>query len=148
MTFVSTPHHHGMQHDATLCPSQLITIIWKLANDHAGCTQKAVKWLQTLLFKAICANATSSRARSDLYTRRVRERGVLTFKGPALPYRMLWGLPRQPSASHGNLSALPSSMSSRNNLHYIHQPDQLKIVPYTHKHICHRPQTAPCLLCK
>ena len=47
----------------------------------------------------------------------------LTWRGPLSLYRMLWGLPRHPRASQGNLSALPSSMSSRNSLH-------------THKHAC------------
>jgi hypothetical protein len=35
---------------------------------------------------------------------------------PAVQKRMLWGLPRQPSAAQGSRSALPSSMSSRNSL--------------------------------
>ena len=40
-----------------------------------------------------------------------------TLRGPLLQYRMLLGLPRQPRASQGNLSALPNTMSNRNNLH-------------------------------
>ena len=41
-------------------------------------------------------------------------------RAPAAANRMLCGLPRQPSASQGSRSGLPSSMSSRNSLPAMH----------------------------